>query len=102
MFPRTIIITDDFGAGLSTWWDTESKYDIIEHPALIKAYKNGASADEAQQALIDAGFPENVITNLYWGGWESASERAVYGPYIVTEYDGKESIMHQKDVTWRT
>ena len=103
-FPREIVYSPGYGAGLVTWWhsDTLDKYDLIESDALINAVKNGYNAEQAQQALIDAGYPAQAITDLYWGGWRDARVTTVHGPYLIEEYDGNESIMESERTNWRT
>ena len=100
-FPREVVIAKGYGIGLSTMWGTSEKYDIIEHPALVKACWDDATEIEAQQALINAGFDADMVTNLCWDAWNDAVVRIAYGPYVVVEYNGRESIMERSDMEWR-
>jgi hypothetical protein len=102
-FPRRIVISADFGAGLVTWWGADQRaYDMIEHPALVAAAERGSSEEEAQQSLIDAGWNADYVSSLYWGGWLSAAVVEVNYPYLVQEYDGMETVLEKETAPWRT
>lgn len=102
-FPRRIVISIDFGAGLVTWWGADQRaYDLIEHPALIAAAERGASEEEAQQSLIDAGWDADYILSLYWGGWALVGIAEVNHPYLVQECDGMETVLERETAPWRT
>lgn len=103
-FPRQVVISPQYGAGLATWWtgDLHSTmiYDIVESDTLIQACYKKYTEEQAIEALIAAGFP-TTVRDLYWNGWDDAKVVTVYGPYAIWEYDGYENIRHRDDITWR-
>jgi hypothetical protein len=95
-WPREVVISRGYGAGLATWWD--DAYEIVEHPAVVAAAKEGVPWEEAQRRITAAGFDAD---NLYGGGWDNAVVVEVSGPYVIREYDGSESIVRRDAVDWR-
>lgn len=104
-FPRKVVISPDYGAGLSTWWDeagVEMAYTIAESPALIDACERGLSWAETTAALKAAGFDPFTVDCLYEGGWKGAVVVTVRtGPYKIREYDGAEHVEIQSQEYWR-
>jgi len=102
-FPREVVISRGYGAGLATWWyDAEiNPYELIESPILINACKTQKSWDDVTALFIEAGYDEDAVKDLYGEGWVDAVVVTVYGPYRVKEYDGAESIEERDDVKWR-
>lgn len=101
MFPRQIVISPNYGTGLSSEWHIDEAYDIIESDILIQAVNNKTTITEVVEALIDAGYPES-IEDLNWYGWRDATVITVNGPYRVVEYDGWESVEMRDSIKWRT
>jgi hypothetical protein len=97
-WPRPVVISPSFGAGLSTWWGTEHAYDIVEHPVTVKAAQDGVSWDETCRRLTAEGFD---MTGLCNDGWPDALVVIAHSPYIILECDGSESIAHRNEVNWR-
>ena len=100
-WPRKIVVSYGYGAGLASWWHIKEAYDIIESPLTIKAVEEGATWEEFTQRLLDAGYSQDIIDAMYGGGWSNATVVEVPGPYIVTEYDGYESVTVRSQVEWR-
>lgn len=100
-WPRQVVISPSYGAGLATWWDTDIAYDIVEHPTTIEAVTNGDTWEQFQQRLLDVGFDPEVVADLYGGGWAEAIVATAHGPYIIVEYDGSEAISERDSIAWR-
>lgn len=102
-FPRQVVISPGFGAGLLTWGDkSDMAYGMIEHPALVKACLDGASWEEARSAMVACGYTEEDVEGCLCSlGWEDVEVVAVSGPYLINEYDGSESIEELDRTRWR-
>lgn len=101
-WPRKVVISTGFGAGLSTWWYLgDEGFDIIEHPVTIAAVEDGSTWEQFQERLIAAGFDREMVEDLYEGGWEGARVVTVHGPYIINEYDGAETVEERDSIAWR-
>jgi len=102
-FPRQVVISRGYGAGLASWWSgsTLDPYGLVESPILIDACKTQKSWDDVTALLIEAGYDEDAVMDLYGGGWPEADVAWVSGPYRVNEYDGAESIEERDSVEWR-
>lgn len=102
-FPREVVISPDYSAGLITWWgdsgmSDERLYDLIEHPLFIQCAKNKTKWSDVITIMSNADFD---LRNCYPGGWPDAEVVNVFGPYHVAEYDGHESILYRDDQYWR-
>ena len=87
-FPRDIVISPQYGAGIATWNDRG--YDIVECPAFVEYVRNGGrDPDQAKSILTEAGFD---TSDIYLGGLRDARVVTVHGPYRIDEYDGFESL----------
>jgi len=104
-FPRQVVISPDYGAGLVSWWGEgekgEDPYDLAESAELIECVEKGLTEDETLAFLIEKGWDAEYINELYWGGWENAVVVTVDGPYKINEYDGLESIESKSGTEWR-
>lgn len=102
-FPREVVISPGFGAGMLTWWDgeapNETLYDFIESDVLINAAKNKLSWHDTCLDMVRAGYED--FPKCYPGGWDQATVITVDGPYIVQEEDGFESVLVRDAVEWR-
>lgn len=91
-FPREIVFSPGFGAGICTWND--NGYDLVEHPVLVEYVKttqrDERDAGEIAELLTRAGFN---CDDVYWGGLGQAEVTTVNGPYKIDEYDGSESVI---------
>lgn len=100
-FPRKVVISPGYGAGLVTSWTCEKRYEMIECPALVAVCESGGTWSQAQDALVISGFDPDAVHHLYSGGWGGAIAVEVHGPYIVEEYDGFESVAERNKIGWR-
>jgi len=105
IFPRQVVISPGYGAGLVSWWSEgekgEDPYDLAESPELIECVEKGLNEFQTKAFLIENGWDEEWITDQYFGGWNQATITEVYGPYKIDEYDGSESIQSQSGDGWR-
>ncbi len=108
-FPRDIVISPGFGAGIATWCGELSTgkngYDVAECPEFV-AYVRDTPQDErdgdAAIAVLVAAGVASESDHVYMGGLGGAEVVTVHGPYAIEEYDGSESIREQADSEyWR-
>lgn len=93
-----VLISPGYGAGWSTWVDTEHKEIALFHPDLVKA-----ALDEVEdvQPMVDKIFGEDSY--FYTGGWRDIEvEWLDEGTsFYVEEYDGSESLKTVEDFAHR-
>lgn len=111
-FPRKVVLTREYGSSFFNNLNMNlvlakiNPYDIVESPALVNAAEKGLSWLEAKQALIDEGFLEEDLAEVDHWGWSRMGEVIVgtvqvFGPYIIEEYDGRESVFERDTANWR-
>jgi hypothetical protein len=104
-FPRKIVISPGYGAGISTWIHgrkTENLgYEVIEHPEVISWVEAGMpGGGEAIKEITARLWPDEEYICLL--GFPDATVVTVHGPYKVEEYDGFESVTEKNDPEeWR-
>jgi hypothetical protein len=107
-FPREVVISPGWGAGIATWIHDGSGYedfgyDVAEHPEVIAWVKNGRGkkvGTETANELVKRLWPDvEYICTL---GFEQAEVVTVHSPYKIDEYDGFESVTESGDLdVWR-
>jgi hypothetical protein len=100
-FPRKVVISPGYGAGMHSWWegDSERLYDMVESEALINAVEEKLTWKQACVLMVKAGFDE--FPEFYPGGWDQAVVIEVNSPYIIEEHDGSEYVITHNDTSWR-
>lgn len=124
-FPRKVVISPSYGAGICTWWSYEYReraYDFIEDPAFIQwvieelpIVRSKWQAAQISMLKLDDYVKEYVVKYMvatgrwaaeeleegYFGGIDGAQVVTVTAPYRITEYDGAESIVQIGTEFWR-
>lgn len=98
---RKVLISPGFGAGWSTW-NTEFRDDFLFDEKLIRAVENGDDRAEAIEDF-DRRMKEKhgeEYDGFYNGGLGRLRVEKVYGPFIVDEYDGYESLQTREGTSW--
>ena len=90
-----IIISPEFGAGWSTWNDVEG---IETDPGLVELIERSAEPDEIETYCKDMWG-----TKPYYGAVVDLTIEWIPegSEYIISEYDGAESIMLKENFKWR-
>ncbi len=94
-----VLISPGFGSGWSTW--NEGYPNLMFDPQIVDLVLNYNGHDVSQriEAICEIKYPD-----AYLGGvedltvmWVNTGER-----FVVSEYDGSESIKREKDMRWIT
>lgn len=107
-FPRKIVISPSYGAGIYTWNNdaAEAAKMLIEHPKLVEAVENGGQlvfdgieygtphvpSPLLAEILKEISDKCGVEFKPYLGGFRDATVVTVHGPYRINEYDGSETV----------
>lgn len=116
-WPRKVVISPNFGAGWSTWNETNPGVAqfLAEHPLLIEAIENNATVtngnchtDDSDPLMFSPDLqcivteakekfdlPDDWEPCLLGIDGKRATVVTVNGPYRINEYDGSESIEEQ-------
>ncbi len=105
--PAYVVISPGFGAGWSTWADTDNEAVVAAYltdPALMADLLAGVDPSDACDAFaarFALAFPEEDEVNppIFPGRLRVAE---VHGPYIIEEEDGFETIRHRDTPRSRT
>ena len=103
-FPRDVVISPSFGAGIATWADLPEarRYDFVEDPEVVSCAAENVTKDELLSRVLATGrWTGEELDEIYLGGWKDATVVVVAGPYMIEEYDGFESISLQDTTEWR-
>jgi len=111
-FPRKVVISPSFGAGIATWMSDDSEnrwlpYERVECPAFVayieecRANKKQPDHDRVRHIWFAEGLMSGPDEYVYLGGLSDATVVEVPGPYRITEYDGSEAIETATDPWWR-
>lgn len=91
-----VLVSPGFGAGWSTWADSDQSETLMFHPTFIKAAQDGVSNIEetARDILGDEYF--------YCGGWRNIEIQWIDqgSQFTIREYDGSESLMFINDLSF--
>lgn len=101
-FPRKIVISPGYGAGIASWADDELGYEVVENPAFVEYVENGGRDEDEARAILEAEGILKPDDYFYFGGLRTAEVVEVHGPYRITDYDGYESIETLDADVWRT
>jgi len=93
-----ILYSPGFGAGWSTWADDAQALFLTQDKTLVELAKRKASEEEVETYLKSI-YPDNVP---YLGGWGNITIRSLPKGtrYIITEYDGSESVQTDNNTKW--
>jgi len=91
-----VLISPGFGAGWSTWHIGETAEEMIFDADIAQMVLDKADSDNIE-AVAKTKWP-----NEYFGAAEDLEVHWIKegSHFIVTEYDGSESIMFRDEVTW--
>ena len=98
-----ILFSPGYGAGWSTWSDDDLpgvQEFLLKDPTLVEMAERNAPEKEVK-AYIDSKFPD---AHIYTGGWRDIEVVDIPAgtQFIVTEYDGHESIQTNTETKWIT
>lgn len=94
-----ILVSTGFGAGWSTWAPDDKRKEIAEYQPIINFIeaggnprdldqRGGPNHDLIIQMMVDLG-----LDRFYTGGADDLEVVEVDGPYLISEYDGWESVI---------
>lgn len=93
-----ILISPGYGAGWSTWGHP----DMATNKELISYFESGATKEQMEQKCIELGLVDEDGEPYYMGGFDQLEvvdiPKGTY--FIITEYDGYESIERMHMVDW--
>ena len=96
-----VIISQDYGAGWSTWATNPNDIDILMyHPKLVELIESGKTREMAGEDVI-AWWVENELgADVYLGGWGGLSIKWIPQgtKFRIEEYDGAEYIITEADL----
>ena len=90
-------MSPSFGAGWSTWND--SPQEVAEYQPIIEFIEAGGNPGELDKdhPLIKQMQIDLNIKDFYTGGNDSLEVEDVEGGYLITEYDGSETVITSAD-----
>lgn len=103
---RKVLVSPGFGAGWSTWADTEQVNDFLFDAALIAALESGTPLGNCEDPDTPLG---DFVARMqakhgghcsYTGGASDLRVQKITGRFYVNEYDGHESVVTPADHTW--
>lgn len=98
---RKVLYSPGFGAGWASWNDDKVGKFMAEYPPLINAVENGEpTADVIKTMVLEIKQKFGEDTYVCILGTDRLEVAVVSGPYIITEYDGSESVIEASSVTW--
>lgn len=94
-----ILVSTGYGAGWSTWAPDDKRKEIAEYQPIIDFIeaggnprdldqRGGPNHDLIIQMMVDLG-----LDRFYTGGADGLEVVEVDGPYLISEYDGWESVI---------
>ncbi len=94
-----ILVSTGYGAGWSTWAPDDKRKEIAEYQPIINFIeaggnprdldqRGGPNHDLIIQMMVDLG-----LDRFYTGGADGLEVVEVDGPYLISEYDGWESVI---------
>jgi hypothetical protein len=92
------IVSPGFGAGWSTWCDSEYATFLLHDKKLVEMCLKKSSVEEVDKYISDK-FGEDAY--IYTGGWRDCSVEFLNEgqSFRIDEYDGSESLVIDND--WR-
>lgn len=92
-----VLYSPNYGAGWSTWADTDIREDVLFDPAMVELVEQ--EKWEELKAFVALKYP-----TLYTGGLEDLHIEwmPVGTQFIVEDYDGNESITRRDTTDWYT
>lgn len=98
-----ILVSTGYGAGWSTWAPDDKWKEIAEYQPIINFIeaggnprdldqRGGPNHDLIIQMMVDLG-----LDRFYTGGADGLEVVEVDGPYLISEYDGWESVITARD-----
>jgi len=94
-----ILVSAGYGAGWSTWARDDKRKEVAEYRPIIDFIeaggnprdldqRGGPNHDLIIQMMVDLG-----LDRFYTGGADDLEVVEVDGPYLISEYDGWESVI---------
>ena len=96
-----VLISPNFGAGWSTWADSEYRHDCLFDPWIADVILSEQYNPEEKQERI-AAYCAVKYPNMFLGGLEDLAVEWVPkdAAFRVVEYDGNETIELRDDIDW--
>jgi hypothetical protein len=86
-FPRKVIISSSYGGALYDW-----TYEMREDPDFISLVEAGITSTSIWEKVLPS--------NISYDERDTMAIKVATGPYIVQEYDGKESLLVRDEINW--
>ncbi len=98
-----ILVSTGYGAGWSTWGPDDKRKEIAEYRPIIGFIEAGGNPEDLDQGsspnhdLIIQMMVDLGLKHFHTGGADGLEVVEVDGPYLISEYDGWESVITARD-----
>lgn len=98
-----ILVSTGYGAGWSTWAPYDKRKEIAEYRPIIDFIESGGNPEDLCQRsgphhdLIIQMMVDLGLKHFHTGGADGLEVVEVDGPYLISEYDGWESVITARD-----
>lgn len=98
-----ILVSTGYGAGWSTWVPDDKRKEIAEYRPIIDFIESGGNPEDLDQRsgphhdLIIQMMVDLGLKHFHTGGADGLEVVEVDGPYLISEYDGWESVITARD-----